>query len=261
MTVNANSSFSLLEIAEYEKDIIVDEELRGLSVLASGLYKAVLKTNFLIKERFIGTTNPPYVELGFEAKVNDEGMDFAFYNPNAVPYDVTFSLVNGVLVTTIKGLPLQYRYDWNTYNEETYEPRTVVQYTPMLRPWETSVDFEGKDGAAIDVYQTVSNQFGEQISKQLVSDDFYPPQPKIVKSGLASEATGSNGADGNAGNNTDSNSNTSNQEGSDETTDDNGEQPEQNEDSEAPTDNSNTPVLPPTDEQFWGDEEGPQKGK
>lgn len=181
----ANSSYSLMDNIKQSKLKIVDEELTGVSILASSLYKAVLNTNMIVKERSIGHTLPAYSELGFEAKVNSKEMDLELYNPNAASYELEFAIVDGALQTRIKGLPLQHQYEIFGSDEETYEPKTVVQYTPTLRPNESIVHEEGEDGASINMYKTVYSRTGEEISKTLISEDFYPPQEKVVKSGLS----------------------------------------------------------------------------
>jgi len=47
-----------------------NEKAELLNVIATGIYQAVLPSNFSIVERNIGSSLPNYANLGFEAKVN-----------------------------------------------------------------------------------------------------------------------------------------------------------------------------------------------
>ncbi|MEH7375654.1 G5 domain-containing protein [Neobacillus drentensis] len=178
------STFSLLEFAGKQKI----EDSDSLDVIATGIYQAILPTNFSIVERNIGNSLPNYTSLGFEAKVNStKKADLVITNPNKVKYMLEFTLENKELRVTLKGEKFVYKYQITTKDEQKLAPKTIVQYSPLLPPGKTKVQTKGKQGQIIKVYREVyqGNQF---LKSKLISEDYYPPSYRIEIHGLAGRA-------------------------------------------------------------------------
>lgn len=179
--ISEGSTFSLLEFAKKQK--IVDPD--SLNVIATGIYQAILPSNFSIVERNIGNYLPNYASLGFEAKVNSsKKADLVITNPNKAKYILKLQLENDQLQVSLKGEKLIYKYQISTKDVQKLAPKTIVQYSPLLLPGKTKVQTKGKDGQIVKVYREVYQ--GDQLIKsELISDDYYPPSYQIEIHGLA----------------------------------------------------------------------------
>ncbi|MEH7074218.1 G5 domain-containing protein [Neobacillus drentensis] len=176
------STFSLLEFAEKEKI----DDTDSLNVIATGIYQAILPSNFSIVERNIGRSLPNYSILGYEAKVNpSKKADFVISNPNKAKYILKLQLENNQLKVTLMGGKLIYKYQINKKDEQKLAPKTIVQYSPLLHPGKMKVQTKGANGQIVKVYREVY-QGDELIKSELISEDYYPPTYQIEIHGLAS---------------------------------------------------------------------------
>jgi hypothetical protein len=179
--ISKGSTFSLLEFAKKQK--INDSD--SLNVIATGIYQAILPSNFSIVERNIGSSLPKYSKLGYEAKVNSKKeADLVITNPNKAKYILKLQLENDQLKVTLIGEKLIYKYQIDTKDEEKLAPKTIVQYSPLLLPGKTKVQTKGGNGQIVKVYREVY-QGDELIKSELISEDYYPPTYQIEIHGLA----------------------------------------------------------------------------
>ncbi|WP_423799225.1 VanW family protein [Neobacillus sp. SAB-20_R2A] len=180
MDIPENGTVSLLDFAK--KNQIDNGET--LNVLATGIYKAVLASNFTIVERNISSHLPNYAMLGFEAKVDPAKMiDLAISNPNKSNYSIEFHIDNGLLKVTIKGQKLLYDYKITTKDEQKLKPKTIVQYSPELSPGKKKIQTAGEEGLIIKVYREVYQ--GEQLVRsEKISEDYYPPVYQVEIQGI-----------------------------------------------------------------------------
>lgn len=185
--IQAESTFSLLEFVKQKKLKI---NSFTLNILATGIYQAILPTNFAIVERNIGNVLPSYASLGYEAKVNlDKNVDLAIENPNKGKFILEFQLENELLKVTLKGEKFLYQYKISTKGEQKLTPKTIVQYSPMLLPGKTMIQANGEDGHIIKVYRDVYQ--GDQFMKsELISEDYYPPVYRVEVNALAGNQQG-----------------------------------------------------------------------
>lgn len=107
ITIAEEATFSLLEFAKQQSK----EKSDSLNVIATGIYQAILPTNFAITERNISSVLPGYAVLGFEARVNfAQGADLVIVNPNKTKYILEFKLENNNFKVTLKGEKFLYDY-------------------------------------------------------------------------------------------------------------------------------------------------------
>ena len=171
------SSFSLLEqISESDIGPISDREL---TILASALYATILETNFEVDERNIGSELSPFVEPGFEAAINQQlGLNFIFTNPNKTAFTLHLKFTGESIQVSITGMPLLYQYEPYIGQSETYEPKTVRQFSAFVREGQVRVEDEGRNGMEVSVHRLVSHE-GSTLDDEVISTDFYAPMPKI----------------------------------------------------------------------------------
>lgn len=186
------ATFSVLDFAKNQK--INDPSL--LSILGTGIYQALLPTNFTIVDRNISSTLPDYAVLGLEARVSpDKNMDLIFTNPNKTSYTLVMEIKDNQLSVSLKGEKLLYNYKISKNDEQSLKPKTIVQYSPLLKSGNTVVKVAGAGGKYVKVYRDVYQ--GEQLLKtEFISEDYYSPAYRVEIHSLSSttpgtEATGS----------------------------------------------------------------------
>ena len=171
------ATFSLFDfIKSNEIGRVSDEEL---TVLASVLYATILQTNFVIDERNIGSMLAPLTEPGFEAAINEQlGLNFIFTNPNKTAFHLNVKSANGTIVSSITGMPLLYSYSPIVGQLESFEPKTVQQFSAFVPDGQVHVADEGRKGMEVDVHRTISYE-GSVVVDEMISSDFYAPMPII----------------------------------------------------------------------------------
>jgi hypothetical protein len=180
--IDKKVEFSLLEYAKAQKI----ENSTVLNILATGVYQAVLPTNFTITERNISKALPEYATLGMEAKVNAaNGSDLIIVNPNESLYTITLRLDSNNLIVTLKGEKLLYNYEISKKDEQQLKPKTIKQYSPMVLTGNIKVQTEGADGKIVKVYRD-TYQESQLIKSELISEDYYPPVYRVEIHGLTS---------------------------------------------------------------------------
>ncbi|MEH7119715.1 G5 domain-containing protein [Neobacillus vireti] len=180
------ATFSLLD---YAKNLQMNNT-NLLSILGTGIYQAVLPTNFTIVDRYISSTLPDYAGLGLEARISpDQNMDLIITNPNKTSYTIVFGLNNNELTVSLKGEPFVYGYKISKQDEQSIKPKTIVQYSPQLTAGSTMVKAAGANGLYVKVYRDVYQ--GEQLVKsEFISEDYYSPAYRVEIHGLTGTTQG-----------------------------------------------------------------------
>lgn len=179
----ANAEFSLLDLAKKEQLETLSSDT--LSVVATGIYQAILPTNFTVDERNISSGLPSYAKLGFEAKVNTaENEDLDFLNPNPTTYVLDLKQSGSSLIVALKGEKLPYDYKIITREVQQIQPQTITQYSPMLSAGQTMVTASGQNGQTAEVYRD-SYQGGILVNSEFLANDYYPPDDRVVVQSLA----------------------------------------------------------------------------
>jgi hypothetical protein len=184
--IEKESTFSLLEFAEKQKI----GDAATLNILATGIYQAILPSNFSIVERNIANALPVYASIGFEAKVNEsKKADLVFVNPNKSEYILELQLNNDQLKVTLKGEKFIYNYQISTKDDQKLTAKTIIQYSPLLLPGKTTVQNAGTEGQIVKIYRDVY-QGNQLLESELISEDYYPPVYRVEIHGLAGVTPG-----------------------------------------------------------------------
>ncbi|WP_042345578.1 VanW family protein [Bacillus massiliigorillae] len=151
-----------------------------LSMIATAIYNAILPTNFTIVERSISEQLPYYARLGYEAKVSTKSnKDLVVLNENNTPYTLEFTYKGNSLSAVLRGNSFLYKYQIKEEKEQSFAPKTIIQFNPKLTTGQIVIKEEGKRGQLIQIYRETYDESGLRIHKELVSEDFYAPIPKI----------------------------------------------------------------------------------
>ncbi|EPZ39679.1 hypothetical protein C289_0300 [Anoxybacillus ayderensis] len=175
--------FSVLDFLK-KQGLGVSKE--AMTLFASALYEVIIPTNFEIVERHTNIVLTNGVKIGFEAAVEQNKKDFILFNPNDRPYTVEWRIKGNHMQVTLIGAPFMYQYVLKTNPIEYYEPKTIVQYSALLKPNEKRIKEEGKKGMLIRLYKEVYDRNRTLIETIPVSEDFYPPVHRVELRGLQS---------------------------------------------------------------------------
>jgi hypothetical protein len=163
-------AFSLL--AAFKERQLQTNSPDALGALATGIYAALLKTNFIILERSTSRTLPPYATLGIEAKVLPDGPDLLIKNPNDSSYRIYLEWYDGVIYTFITGKEFDNSYRIVKEDSREIAPRTIGQFGAIG----TS---EGKPGFYAKIYREMFNANNEAVKKEWISDDYSAPVHRV----------------------------------------------------------------------------------
>jgi hypothetical protein len=183
--IKPSATFSLLEAIE-EQGMAAQDSI-DLHVLASAIYGAVQKTNFVFLERHISRELPDHAELGFEAYVKPNDVDLVFQNPNSESYKLEFLIINNQLNVSVIGKPFPFTYKVEVEKQE-FEPKTIIHFNENLSSFLSSVLVDsGKKGYLASVYRVSYGKQGEVAEKVKLFEDFYPPVHRIEERGYPLE--------------------------------------------------------------------------
>jgi len=188
IVIEPKQMFSVLDFFK-KQGIGLSKE--ALTLFASALYEAIVPTNFEVIERHTSMTLPDGGKAGFEAAVEQNKKDFMFFNPNDQSYTIEVRAEDGQMKVALVGIPFIYQYAVKTDPIEYYDPKTIVQYSALLKPNEKRIKEEGKKGMLVRLHKEVYDRNGAFIEKVLVSEDFYPPVHRVELRGL--QSGGNNG--------------------------------------------------------------------
>lgn len=177
ITIPAFGEFSLINDLSVNAGNWSDE---FLTQAASLLYEASLSTNLQILERNTSKELPEGAKVGYEAKVNRNGMDLKLANPNDFEMTIAFKATQpGVLIVEISGYPTGRQYKVELNDSKTIPYRKIIQYTALLPNGET-IKKSGKQGYSVSVYRETFNAMNEKLDSVQISNDFYLPVNEIV---------------------------------------------------------------------------------
>ncbi|KYD32809.1 VanW family protein [Parageobacillus toebii] len=174
---------SIFSLAEYVKETSGSLSSEEMSMIASAVYQTILPTNFTVLERHTSRELPDGITIGYEAKVDGGNRDLQFYNPNTTAYTLKFRVEKNRLHVTLFGLPFAYKYVVKVGDIEYFKPRTVVQYSPLLRPGERQLKQSGKRGMLVKVKRETYDE-NHLVHVETIAEDFYPPSYNIELRGL-----------------------------------------------------------------------------
>ena len=165
-------------LPKLEELTALDASDAELTEIASAIYGAVLRTNFLVEQRSIGEQLPKNVPMGEEAAINRTlGVDFAFSNPNTSSFTLNIYLENDELKASIHGQPFVHTYYISAASDKEIEPRLIKQYSAFVSSGK-KVKEKGSGGKRIEVVRSIL-EGDKEVRVEPVSSDFYPPIHRV----------------------------------------------------------------------------------
>jgi hypothetical protein len=186
LIVEPQTAFSLLSFLEKQGLTELDSSI--IDLISSGIYQAILPTNFEILERHISAELPKNISLGYEAKVDSKlKWDLTFYNPNEDNYKIEIYSDGQFLKFDVVGVPFLYEYTIMQEGIQLFDPKTIKQYSPLLEPGLYKITKSGQKGSYLEISRLIIDETGKVIEQQLVSKDYYAPVHQVEVVGLGTK--------------------------------------------------------------------------
>jgi hypothetical protein len=186
LIIESKTAFSLLSFLEKQGLKELDSSI--IDLVSSGIYQAILPTNFEILERHIGAELPENISLGFEAKVDSNlKWDLSFYNPNEDNYKIEIYSEGQFLKFDVVGVPFLYEYTIMQEGMQMFNPKTIKQYSPLLEPGLSKITKSGQKGFYLEISRLIIDETGKVLEQQLVSKDYYAPIHQVEVVGLGTK--------------------------------------------------------------------------
>jgi vancomycin resistance protein YoaR len=192
--------------------VIVDGKLvpgmgGGVCQVATTLYKAVLKAQLEVMERTHHSFSPTYVEIGQDATIAGEHIDFKFKNNRKVPIYLLCTAGKGRILISIYSdkMPAnqKVRIESQILEEESPQPERIIRDS-NLKEGDMKIEKEEKIGYKVAVYRNIYD--GEKLLiRELITKDYYRPIRGIVRIGTAQEMPSSGIAPGSMNGNAEGN--------------------------------------------------------
>jgi hypothetical protein len=183
LEIEPKATFSVLSFLDKQGLMGLDSTI--IDLVSSGIYQAILSTDFKILERHIGNKLPENIQLGYEAKVDSMlKWDLTFYNPNDDSYKIDIYSNGESLIFDVVGPAFLYQYTINETEKQQLKPQIIKQFSPLLNPGQSKITRTGQYGSYIEISRVITDESNSVIEDQLVSKDYYPPVHQIEVFGL-----------------------------------------------------------------------------
>ena len=182
-----------------EDDEIVDGPGGGVCQVSTTLYQAVVKANLEIVRSNKHSIPVSYVDVGTDAAVAYDYKDLIFKNNTDYPIFIEGRVSGNTVAVSIYGYPLPEGTEIEIVTDvyETIEPEEDkiildtegehVTYTD-----ETKVKKRSREGIKVRSYRVVK-QDGEEVSRELLRDDYYKEVQGEIYQGVTPRTTGEEG--------------------------------------------------------------------
>ncbi|MCL5058217.1 MAG: VanW family protein [Actinobacteria bacterium] len=165
-------------------DQLIDDYGGGVCQVSTTLYGAVLLAGLEIVERHPHSKPVKYVSPGLDATVVEGVIDFKVRNNLASPVYIISSAVKdrGYVKVIIAGKKEGSSFYRIEPQVKTISPGIVIKSNPRLKRGQSMVIDPGSPGFEALVYRVSVN--GDNEERELISKDYYQPEPKIVEVGV-----------------------------------------------------------------------------
>jgi len=161
----------------------------GVCQVSTTLYNAALLADMDIAERTSHFSPPGYVPLGQDATVADNQLDFKFVNNSTTNIYITSQVSGGQITVQILG-----KRDDNApniliiaTNIKEIEHNIVKTQDPEVELGKEIIEDPGHKGFLVTTYR-VKTRNGQEISREFLAADEFPPADKIIKVGTKTPA-------------------------------------------------------------------------
>ncbi|NLK97164.1 MAG: vanomycin resistance protein VanB [Epulopiscium sp.] len=190
--INVDEVFSLnkvispftVEEGYTEAPAIVNGELvpdigGGVCQIASTLYNAVLFADLEILERTNHSLPVSYVELGRDATIAGDQIDFKFKNTTSFPIYIESYVRGNKVYVNLYGCkeeesPYTIEFE-SVVVETTPPPEDKIVYDSTLEKGKEMVTVKPSEGKKVELYKKIYDN-GQLISKTLVNTSYYRPR-------------------------------------------------------------------------------------
>jgi vancomycin resistance protein YoaR len=155
----------------------------GVCQVSSTLYNAVLLADLKVVERYKHSTPSTYIDIGRDATVSYEHMDFRFRNSLKYPLVIRTFVSENQLTVSLYGkqsLP----YEVVLFSDISEIPMPIHMETdPELLPDEQVVVQEGQSGKTVIIKKELRYADG-RVQRYEVSHNLYEAKPQLIKVGI-----------------------------------------------------------------------------
>jgi vancomycin resistance protein YoaR len=166
-------------------DQLVDDYGGGVCQVSTTLYGAALLAGLEIVERHPHSKPVKYVSPGLDATVVEDVIDFKFRNNMGSSVYIISTAVKdkGFVKVVIAGKKEGNAFYRIEPQVKTIAPGIVLKSNPGLKRGQSRVLEGGSPGFEASVYRVTVNGVDEE-KRELISKDYYQPEPKIVEVGV-----------------------------------------------------------------------------
>ncbi len=172
-----------------EAPVIVNGQLvpgigGGICQVSTTLYNAIVRANLEVTKRQNHSLPVAYVPLGHDASVYYGYLDLEFVNNKPYPiYLESYSSGNKVYVKIYSTKTEDMLIKLFSEVTETIEPKVEIKADPNLHVGEKVVEKEAKKGFRVNTYKIYSSKTGEELRRERISRDYYPPVNGVIIEG------------------------------------------------------------------------------
>ena len=173
-----------------EAMVIVENEFEpglggGICQVSSTMYNAALKANLPIVERRRHSLLVNYVPPGLDATVVYGILDFKFKNNTDGYLWIKTEVNSNFLTVKIFGWDESIPKVTISRAETKIEPPVEYIEDPNLPRGEEVIEAAGKVGYKVQVVRILKNKDGKVLAQEIISNDTYPPEKKVIRIGVA----------------------------------------------------------------------------
>lgn len=170
-----------------EAPVIVGEELLpglggGLCQVSSTLYNAALLANLTIIERSNHSIAIDYLPIGRDATISIGEVDLKFKNNRDHHILIGAELQEGQLTFRLFGPPMEEQVEIVSSDIVRVEPPVRYEKSELLPTGKRKLVQQGKPGYSVKTWRVVYRN-EEEISRELLSHDYYQPTASVYQIG------------------------------------------------------------------------------
>ncbi len=151
----------------------------GVCQVSTTVYNAALLANLQIVRRSHHSRPVVYAPVGRDATVAPS-VDLKFRNNTDTPLYITAIVADGRVRVTIFGRKIEGReVEVVASGHSVLGARTIERVDSRLEPGKRLVAQGGRSGHRVTIYRVVKD-FGEVTSRELISNDYYAPESRII---------------------------------------------------------------------------------
>lgn len=172
-----------------ESNIIVDGKFvldvgGGVCQVSTTLYNAILRANLEIVERHHHSLPVGYVPKGEDATVSYGYLDLKFKNTHDFPIYIQTKVSTSAVTFRIFGGKFDEKRHIGIISilQEKVKPEIEKNINNSLAPGEMVIIQEGRYGYKVNTYRVIYEN-GEEVKRELISNDFYKPRKYILRVG------------------------------------------------------------------------------